>query len=117
MQCRKQAHLRSRKDYEEELKEEKRRENASFKSDGLKNVSRNLLGLDFGGDNADTGPPIDWAPPTSFGLDNSVRLADAATEVLEKTGGDSRVFTTMKDIKQTTKDERKEKVRFDRIVE
>ena len=54
----------------------------SYKSDGLKNVSKNLLGLEF--DNMERSN-VDWTPPTSFGLDNSVRLVDAAKEV-EKTG-------------------------------
>jgi hypothetical protein len=54
----------------------------SYKSDGLKNVSKNLLGLEF--DNTERSN-VDWTPPTSFGLDNSVRLVDAAKEV-EKTG-------------------------------
>ena len=56
MQCRKQAHLRNRTDYEEELKEEKRKKAISFKSDGLKNVSKNMLG---DSDLEDSGD-IDW---------------------------------------------------------
>ena len=47
MQCRKQALLRYRRNYEDELKEEKRTAQLSYKSDGLKNVSLNLLGKEF----------------------------------------------------------------------
>jgi hypothetical protein len=38
-------------------------------------VSLNLLGMDMGDSDR---AAIDWAPPTAFGLDNSLRLADAA---------------------------------------
>ena len=41
----------------------------------LKNISLNLLGKDL--DDLDRAA-IDWQPPTAFGLDNSLRLADAA---------------------------------------
>jgi hypothetical protein len=77
MQCRKQALMRYRKNYEEELKEEKRTAALSYKSDGLKNVSVNMLGKEF---DENERSALDWAPPTAFGLNNSVRLADAANE-------------------------------------
>ena len=47
MQCRKMAIMRSRKDYEEERKEELRQKRLMSKSEGLKNVSKNVYGLGF----------------------------------------------------------------------
>ena len=78
MQCRKQAMLRMRKDYTEEQREEEKQRKLQEESDGLKNVSKNLLGDSF--DDIDRAA-IDWVPPVSFGLDNSVRLIDAVKEV------------------------------------
>lgn len=78
MQCRKQALLRVRKDFDKEVREQKRQEMLSGRSDGLKNVSKNLLGMQF---NEQEKAGVDWVPPTSFGLDNSVRLVDAVKEL------------------------------------
>jgi hypothetical protein len=47
MQCRKQALLRLRKNYTEEQREEERQRALQEESDGLKNVSKNLLGANF----------------------------------------------------------------------
>jgi hypothetical protein len=44
MQCRKQALLRLRKNYTEEQREEERQRKVQYQSDGLKNLSKNLLG-------------------------------------------------------------------------
>lgn len=78
MQCRKQALLRVRKDYDKEQREAKRQQQLSGHSDGLQNISKNLLGQQFDDDEKKA---VDWVPPTSFGLDNSVRLIDAVNEI------------------------------------
>jgi hypothetical protein len=103
MQCRKQAMLRSRVNYEEEAREEKRAAQLSYKSDGLKNVSKNLLGMEF---TEQERAAVDWAPPTAFGMDNSVRLLDA-----NEGNGDTRVMTSMQDIKEAKRLELEEKIR------
>ena len=64
-------------------------------------MSKNLLGMQF--DESER-IAVDWAPPTSFGLDNSKRLADAAAAVGaismvqkvegEEEGFSARIFTT-----------------------
>ena len=95
MQCRKQALLRVRKNYSEETRERDRQKSLLSSSDGLKNISRNLLGVEF---NDSERANVDWVPPVAFGLDNSVRLVDAVKEV-----GDndvtSRILTSRSDIK------------------
>eukprot|EP01041_Mallomonas_annulata_P011295 gene11295-23634_t len=78
MQCRKQAILRDKKDYEEELREEERQRKVQYHSDGLKNISKNLLGFEI---DAEDRIAIDWEPPKTAGLDNSVRLLDAFQNV------------------------------------
>jgi hypothetical protein len=78
MQCRKQALLRVRKEFDKEQRELERQKKLSGHSDGLKNVSKNLLGMQF---DEDEKKQVDWVPPTSFGLDNSVRLIDAVKEI------------------------------------
>lgn len=78
MQCRKQALLRSQADTAEAAKEAKRAEKLSYKSDGLKNISKNLLG---GGFDEEDRKAIDWVAPTAFGMDNSQRLLDAYKDV------------------------------------
>lgn len=107
MQCRKQALLRIRKNYTEETRERERQKHLLSTSDGLKNVSKNLLGNDFS-DNERAN--VDWVAPTSFGLENSVRLVDAVKEV----GNDdftSRIMTSKKDIKTLDAKGIQEKVR------
>eukprot|EP01036_Dinobryon_divergens_P028325 gene28325-37256_t len=113
MQCRKQALLRLRKNYTEEQREEERQRALQEESDGLKNVSKNLLGADF--TDADRAA-IDWVPPVAFGLDNSVRLIDAVNEVGrqqddESQGGPTRIFTSRADIAKMGVSEIQEKVR------
>jgi hypothetical protein len=49
---------------------------------------------------------VDWAPPTAFGMDNSVRLLDA-----NEGNGDTRVMTSMQDIKEAKRLELQEKIR------
>jgi len=99
-QCRKAALIRSKVQYSDEQKEIKRQEEISYKSDGLKNVSKNLLGLEFDDDERKA---VDWVAPTSFGLDNSVRLVDALKEVKESgkmaemsENGQARIFTSFR---------------------
>ena len=57
MQCRKQALLRLRKNYTEEQREEERQRALQEESDGLKNVSKNLLGANFTDEDR---AAIDW---------------------------------------------------------
>lgn len=78
MQVRKQALLKVRKDYVQEMQEQKREQAISYASAGLSNISKNLLGEQFDDEEK---AAVDWVPPTSFGLDNSVRLVDAAESV------------------------------------
>ena len=67
MQCRKQALLRLRKNYTEEQREEERQRTLQEESDGLKNVSKNLLGENF--TEADRAA-IDWVGyNTTFAVD------------------------------------------------
>ncbi len=70
MQCRKLLLLRVRKDFSKEQAEIKREKSFLGHSDGLKNVSKNLLGEDI---DLEEKRQVDWVPPTTFGLDNSVR--------------------------------------------
>jgi hypothetical protein len=124
MQCRKQAAMRSRADAAEQAREDAKLDQLGEKSDGLKNVSANLLAMmqgkttDDGGaaaaaigtlcgrEKGQTGsaraqpfsPRVathlhgtDWKPPTTFGVDNSVRLIDAYKDTLAKKGAEVRV--------------------------
>jgi hypothetical protein len=50
---------------------------------------------------------VDWAPPTTFGLDNSVRLADQVND-LAGAENSGRVFTTRKDLKTMAEEDEKE---------
>ena len=61
------------------------------------------------GADGDDPPPmaIDWTPPTTFGVDNSVRLVDAYNEEAAKRRGDGedaegevRVMRSRRDIKK-----------------
>jgi hypothetical protein len=110
MQCRKQAILRSRKNYDEENREKLKEKKLASHSDGLKNVSKNIFGLEF---DEEERKAVDWVPPTSFGLDNSVKLVDAYKEVESKldinqvpygaSAGENapvRIFTSLKDIRK-----------------
>jgi hypothetical protein len=56
MQCRKQALMRNREDVAEAAREAERQEKLLKKSDGLNNVSANLVGGKFG----DQKVEIDW---------------------------------------------------------
>lgn len=78
MQCRKLLLLRVRKDFSKEQAEIKREKSFLGHSDGLKNVSKNLLGEDI---DLEEKRQVDWVPPTTFGLDNSVRLIDAVKQI------------------------------------
>jgi hypothetical protein len=125
MQCRKQALLRIRKDYDCEQRELKRQERLQGHSDGLKNISKNLLGLQF--DDQEK-KDVDWVPPTSFGLDNSVRLIDAVKEispgilmssqvsVASDSNVSGRILTTKKDMAHMTAEQLRQKVMRKSIV-
>eukprot|EP00595_Chromulina_sp_UTEXLB2642_P002798 CAMPEP_0196766366 /NCGR_PEP_ID=MMETSP1095-20130614/23432_1 /TAXON_ID=96789 ORGANISM="Chromulina nebulosa, Strain UTEXLB2642" /NCGR_SAMPLE_ID=MMETSP1095 /ASSEMBLY_ACC=CAM_ASM_000446 /LENGTH=1353 /DNA_ID=CAMNT_0042128047 /DNA_START=972 /DNA_END=5034 /DNA_ORIENTATION=- len=106
MQCRKQALLRVIKDFAKEVDEEKKQKNLGYKSDGLKNVSKNLLG--FGFDDEER-TKVDWVPPTSFGLDNSVRLVDALKEV-EDVDPNARILTKRNEMKKMTAEQMQDRV-------
>ena len=84
--------------------------------DGLKNVSKNIFGLEF---DPDERKAVDWVPPTSFGLENSVRLVDALKQVEDETGGavnvvndgtQVRILTKLGDMKTMSAAEMREKV-------
>jgi hypothetical protein len=57
MQVHKQCLLRTMVNLEEELEESRIEKMLSYKSDGLKNVSKNLLGLEFDDDERKA---VDW---------------------------------------------------------
>ena len=84
------------------------------KSDGLRNVSKNVYGLEF--DDAER-KAVDWVAPTNFGLDNSVALTDAYKEIDKSqltqgiTEQQGRIFTSFKDIKDLKKEELQERMR------
>lgn len=93
MQCKKQAQEKVIKNFQEELREQERLKSVSFgdceninncrlqleyASDGLKNVSVNTYGKEF---TEMDRKAVDWKPPTTFGLDNSVRLADQVNDL------------------------------------
>lgn len=114
MQCRKQALLRIRKDYDKEQREQKRQQKLQGHSDGLRNVSRNLLGEQFDDDEK---KQVDWVPPTSFGLDNSVRLIDAVKELnpsvvsnIDSEAVSGRILTSKKDMAQLTPEQLRAKI-------
>ena len=113
MQCRKQALLRVRKDFVKEQKEMKRQQALTGHSDGLKNISKNLLGEEF---DVEEKKAVDWVPPTTFGLDNSVRLIDAVKEInasaVSENGmaGEGRILTSKQDIKNLTPDQLRHKI-------
>eukprot|EP01038_Epipyxis_sp_PR26KG_P010121 gene10121-13604_t len=106
MQCRKQAILKVRKNYAEELREQERIKKVEFKSEGLSNVSKNLLGMNFDeGERA----VVDWVPPSAAGLDNSVRLLDAVNSIGGETAEAPRIFTSRTDTKKLNAEELREK--------
>lgn len=114
MQCRKQALLRVRKDYDKEQREHLRQQKLQGHSDGLQNISRNLLGEQFDDDEK---KQVDWVPPTSFGLDNSVRLIDAVKELnpsvvsnIDSEAVSGRILTSKKDMAQLTPDQLRAKI-------
>lgn len=114
MQCRKQALLRVRRDYDSEQREARRRQMLEGHSDGLQNVSKNLLGQNFDDDEK---KQVDWVAPTSFGLDNSVRLIDAVKELnpsvinpIDDDGVSGRILTSRKEIKSLTTEQLRAKV-------
>eukprot|EP00600_Ochromonadales_sp_CCMP1393_P006370 CAMPEP_0174967318 /NCGR_PEP_ID=MMETSP0004_2-20121128/7520_1 /TAXON_ID=420556 /ORGANISM="Ochromonas sp., Strain CCMP1393" /LENGTH=1434 /DNA_ID=CAMNT_0016216443 /DNA_START=463 /DNA_END=4767 /DNA_ORIENTATION=+ len=96
MQCRKQALLRIHKDYAKELKEERERHAIEGKSAGLSHVSKNLVGESF--DETEKAA-VDWVPPSTAGLENSVRLFDAAEEIggVDASEG-GRIMTSFQDM-------------------
>ena len=105
--------------FEEEYKEKAREKRLSYRSDGLKNVSQNLLGLEF---DEDERLAVDWTPPTAFGLDNSVRLVDALHEVEEdahrndaEEGDNVRIYTKIGDMKNKTAKEIRDKIHRDAL--
>lgn len=57
MQCRKQFLLKTRKNYAAEMAEQKRQAQLEYRSEGLKNVSRNLMGESFDEDEKEA---VDW---------------------------------------------------------
>eukprot|EP01039_Chlorochromonas_danica_P010068 gene10068-11143_t len=114
MQCRKQALLRIRRDYNKEKLEEDRQRQLVGHSDGLSNISKNLLGMQF---DEDEKKQVDWVAPTTFGLDNSVRLIDAVKEIdrnavatIESDVIGGRILTTKKDIRNLTTDQLRDKI-------
>eukprot|EP01031_Cornospumella_fuschlensis_P024357 gene24357-29442_t len=154
MQCRKQALLKVRREFAKEQLEIERQKKLEGHSDGLKNVSKNLLGgqalrrvwfhhyvltaihhdsscmvaanthlmitclhspttiLQF---DAEERGGVDWVPPSSFGLHNSVRLLDAVKELGGAVVGDEgegvqRILTSKQDIKSLTTEQLRDKI-------
>lgn len=113
MQCRKQALLRIRKDFVKEQKEMQRQQSLAGHSDGLKNVSRNLLGEEF---DMEEKKAVDWVAPTTFGLVNSVRLVDAVKEINPSAlttidgGVEGRILTSKQDMKSLTPEQLRQKI-------
>jgi hypothetical protein len=83
-----QALLRTRKDYSKEVKDNE--ELSKYKSDGLQNLSASLRSsfTDNIQEQTETSK-ISWEPPKTWGLDNSVRISDAAS-ALEGNASDTR---------------------------
>jgi len=84
MMAKKQFLLRISKDYDRENREKQKEQELLGHSDGLSNISKNLLTNDIGleiEEDDQNKTKIDWVAPTNFGLDNSVRLIDAVKEI------------------------------------